>query len=132
MILLDTHVLIYLLFDESRLGRQSRQLIAEAWPDDNVAVSAITFWEVAMLHEKGRMTLLRNIESWRTSLLEDGLLEIAVSGQIGIRANTLPDFHPDPADRIIVATALEGHQLITADRRILEWPGPLNRLSATA
>ena len=131
MILLDTHVLIYLLFEESRLGRQTRQLIAEAWPANDVAVSAITFWEVAMLHEKGRMTLLKNIESWRTSLLEDGLLEIAVTGQIGIRANALPDFHPDPADRIIVATALEGHQLITADRRILDWPGPLNRLNAT-
>ena len=85
-----------------------------------------------MLHEKGRMTLLRNIESWRTSLLEDGLLEIGVNGQIGIRANALPDFHSDPADRIIVATALEGHQLITADRRILEWLGPLTRLSAKA
>ena len=132
MILLDTHVLIYLLFEESRLGRQTRQLIADAWPADNVAVSAITFWEVAMLHEKGRMTLLRNIESWRTSLLDDGLVEIAVNGQIGIRANTLPDFHSDPADRIIVATALEGHRLITADRRILEWPGLFNRLSARA
>ncbi len=132
MILLDTHVLIYLLFEESRLGRQTRQIIGDAWPDNNVAVSAITFWEVAMLHEKGRMTLLRNIESWRDSLLENGLLEIAVNGQIGIRANALPNFHPDPADRIIVATALEGHQLITADRRILEWPGPLNPLSSTA
>ena len=132
MILLDTHVLIYLLFEESRLGRQTRQLIADAWPDNNVAVSAITFWEVAKLHEKGRMTLLRNIESWRTGLLDDGLVEVEVDGQSGIRANALPDFHPDPADRIIVATALEGHQLITADRRILGWPGPLNRLSATA
>ena len=132
MILLDTHVLIYLLFEESRLGSQTHRIIGDAWPANNVAVSAITFWEVAMLHEKGRMTLLRNIESWRTSLLNDGLLEIAVNGQIGIRANALPDFHPDPADRIIVATALEGHQLITADRRILEWPGPLNRLSITA
>ena len=131
MILLDAHILIYLLFEESRLGRQTRQLIAEAWPDNNVAVSAITFWEVAMLHEKGRMTLLRNIESWRTSLFDHGLVEIPMNGKIGIRANTLPDLHADPADRIIVATALEGHQLITADRRILEWPGPLNRLSAT-
>ena len=85
MILLDTHVLIYLLFEESRLGRQTRQLIAEAWPSNNVAVSAITFWEVAMLHEKGRMTLLRNIESWRDSLFEDGLVEIPMDGKIGIR-----------------------------------------------
>lgn len=129
MILLDTHILIYLLFDEARLGRQARQLIDTAWSDSNVAVSAITFWEVAMLHEKGRMTLLRNIESWRDSLFDDGLVEIPVDGKIGIRANALPDFHADPADRIIVATALEGHQLITADRRILGWTGRLDRLS---
>ena len=44
----------------------------------------------------------------------------------------LVDFHRDPADRIIVATALQGHQLVTEDRRILAWPGPLNRLRATA
>ena len=44
----------------------------------------------------------------------------------------LADFHRDPADRLIVATALQGHQLVTEDRRILAWPGPLNRLRATA
>ncbi len=132
MILLDTHVLIHLLFEESRLGRQARQLIDTAWSDSNVAVSAITFWEVAMLHEKGRMTLLRDIDSWRDSLFDDGLVEIPVDGKIGIRANSLADFHRDPADRIIVATAMQGHQLVTEDRHILEWPGPLNRLRATA
>ena len=51
-------------------------------------------------------------------------------GEIGIRANELPDFHPDPADRIIVATAMNGHQLVTADRRILDWSGNLRRLDA--
>ena len=54
-----------------------------------------------------------------------------MDGEIGIRAATLPDFHADPADRLIVATALEGHRLVTADRRILDWPGQLSRLDAT-
>ncbi len=132
MTLLDTHVLIYLLFSPARLGSQTRHVIGTEWPLRNVAVSAITFWEVAMLHDKGRLTLLRDIESWRTSLLDDGLIEIPVDGAIGIRANTLTDFHADPADRIIVATAMQGRQLLTEDRRILAWPGPLNRLRATA
>ena len=131
MVLLDTHILIYLLFNEHRLGRLTRQLIDEPWPDNNVADSAITFWEVAMLHEKGKMTLLRNIESWRDSLFAVSLLEIPVDGKIGIRASALTDFHADPADRIIVATALEGRQLTTADRRILDWSGQLYRLSAS-
>ena len=83
-----------------------------------------------MLHEKGRMTLLRDIGSWRMDLLKEGLIEIPVDGDIGIRANALPDFHADPADRIIVATAMGGHRLVTADERILGWDGNLARLDA--
>ena len=64
-------------------------------------------------------------------LLDQGLIEIPVDGEIGIRANLLQDFHADPADRIIVATALNVYALVTADERILEWPGELNRLDAT-
>ena len=85
--------------------------------------SAITFWELALLHEKGRMRILADMRSWRATLLDDGLIEIPVDGDMGIRANGLVNFHVDPADRIIVATALEGHQLVTADQRILDWPG---------
>ena len=76
------------------------------------------------------MTLLRDIGSWRMDLLKEGLIEIPVDGDIGIRANALPDFHADPADRIIVATAMGGHRLVTADERILGWDGNLARLDA--
>lgn len=63
--------------------------------------------------------------------MSKGLIEIAVTGDIGIRAATLPDFHKDPADRLIVATALAGgHQLVTSDRKILDWSGPLRRIPA--
>ena len=57
-------------------------------------------------------------------------LELAVDGEIGVRAVALPDFHADPADRLIVATALRGHLLITADERIRDWPGEVSRLDA--
>ena len=131
MIILDTQVLVWLLFDDRRLGRQARHAIARAWAASEAAVSAITFWEVAMLQDKGRLTLLMDLDSWRASLLADGLIEIPVNGAIGIRAASLSGFHGDPADRLIVATALEGHRLITADERILAWPGSLDRLRAT-
>ncbi len=132
MILLDTHVLVWLLFDEHRLGEQTRQLIEHSWATSQAAASAITFWEVAMLHDKGRLVLLTDIGSWRMSLLEEGLVEIPVTGDIAIRAAGLTDLHPDPADRFIVASALDGHQLITADQRILAWSGHLSRLDARA
>ena len=131
MILLDTHVLVWSVTDEADLGEQARAVIDSAWSSNEVAVSAITFWEVAMLQNKGRLDLQVDIGSWRKSLLNDGLLEVPVDGQIGIQSVELNDLHRDPADRLIVATALSGdHQLITVDREILAWPGPLDRLDA--
>ena len=68
--------------------------------------------------------------SWRLDLIAQGLAEIPIDGNITVRAGLLPDMHGDPADRLIVATALEGHELITADERILGWPGTLSRMDA--
>ncbi len=96
-----------------------------------VAVSAITFWEVGMRVQKGQLDLGFDLHTWRRNLLEEGLFELAVDGDVAVRAGLLSNMHGDPADRIIVATALEGHQLVTADRRILDWPGHLIRLDAT-
>ena len=84
-----------------------------------------------MLQARGKIALQADIHSWRDSLIEEGLIEIPVDGGIAVRAGLLQDIHDDPADRLIVATALEGHQLVTADRRILDWPGQLSRLRAT-
>ncbi len=131
MILLDTHVLIWLLFEDRRVGRRARRAIDRAWAAGEAAVSAITFWEVAMLHDKRRMTLLRDVASWRAGLLRDGLVEIPVDGEIATRAGFLRDLPGEPADRLIVATALAGHRLVTADQSILDWPGALGRLDAT-
>ena len=83
-----------------------------------------------MLRSKGRLDFPENVGLWRRELLGQGLVEIPVDGEIGVRAYELAGFHGDPADRIIVATALQGHRLVTADERILGWPGSLNRLDA--
>ena len=80
--------------------------------------------------QKARLRLTLDLEMWRTDLLERGLVEIPVDGAIAVRAGLLDDMHGDPADRLIVATSLAGHQLVTADRRILDWPGNLARLDA--
>ncbi len=104
--------------------------IDAAWQADNLAVSAFTFWEVAMLRAKDRLDSPADVATWRRELLGQGLIEIPMDGDIGIRANALDDFHSDPADRIIVATAMGGHRLVTADERILSWAGSLDRLDA--
>ena len=130
MILLDTHVLIWQELGDLRLGPQARRVIARALQEDRAAVSAISFWEVGMRVQKGILDLFIDLGVWRRDLLDRGLIEIPVDGGIATRAGLLPNIHGDPADRIIVATALEGHQLVTADGKILRWPGQLGRLDA--
>ena len=132
LILLDTHALVWLDGGSSRLGPESRRALDRALADDQLSVSAITFWEVGTLIRKGRMSLARDLDAWRSELLQAGVMEIAVSGDIGARATTLEDFHADPADRLIVATALrEGAVVYIADNRILEWTGPVQRSDAS-
>ena len=131
MVLLDTHVLLWLRTGDASLGPRARRVIAGAENEGEVAVSAISFWEIAMLKDKRRIELKESVSSWRRKLLEEGIVEIAINGDIGVRAVRLRNFHADPADRLIIATALTGHQLVTADRRILDWSGSLNRLLAT-
>ena len=130
MILLDTHVLLWLRAGDSRLGSRALDEIDQAWSAGELAVSAISFWEVAILKAKGRIRLADEVLTWRRRQLEQGMIEIAVDGEIGIRAASLEEFHPDPADRIIVASALSGYRLVTADSRILGWTGSLDTLSA--
>jgi PIN domain nuclease of toxin-antitoxin system len=81
-----------------------------------------------MLRDKGRIRFPDDVLRWRRILLAQGYVEIPVSGEIVTIVGSLPSMHGDPADRIIVATTLEGHQLITSDRKILAWPGQLPRL----
>ena len=84
-----------------------------------------------MLCGKDRMRLDPPLDHWRAELIDRGLREIPVDGEIGIRAAGLSDVDGDPADRIIVATALAAGTLVTADRNLLEWKGRLKRIEAT-
>ena len=84
-----------------------------------------------MLAAKGRIVMSLPLPTWRRDLLSLGLIEIPVDGEIGITAVHLENLHSDPADRMIIATALlRGAVLVTADQRILDWPGKLDRINA--
>jgi len=122
--------MLWLRLGVPRLGTSARREIDQAWQSNEVGVSAISFWEVAMLKDKGRIRFPLDVGLWRREQLAQGLIEISVDGEIATRAGLLPDMHGDPADRLIVATALAGHRLVTADQRILDWSGQLNRLDA--
>jgi PIN domain nuclease of toxin-antitoxin system len=131
VILLDTHVLLWIDRDDACLGHSSRGMIEAAWSEGAVVVSAISFWEVAMLAIRGRLELPCDVNLWRSNWLEAGLREMPIDGSIALGAVSLVAFHPDPADRFLVATALGIRAtLLTADQAILRWTGPLTRHNA--
>lgn len=122
MLILDTHVLIWLDEGNPRLGRKALETINKALVADKLGVAAISFWEVAMLVEKRRLVIKPELDTWRSELLQAGLNELPLKGTTAIRAGQLRKFHGDPADRLIVATTLDNAAtLVTADEKILSW-----------
>ncbi|MDE2787579.1 MAG: type II toxin-antitoxin system VapC family toxin [Chloroflexota bacterium] len=131
MTLLDTNAIIWFFTLNGRLGRRAYEMITTARRRGEAAFSAMSIWEIGMLLQKGRISRNRTVTQWHERLLAEGFHEIPVTGVIAARAGDLPDMHGDPADRIVVATALEGHLLVTSDAPILNWPHRLDRFPAT-
>lgn len=131
MILLDTHVLIWLDQDNPKLGPKCRTAIDEALAEDDLAVSAISFWEVAMLVAKQRLAIAMALGQWRRDLIAGGIRELPLDGRVGLLAADM-ELHRDPADRFIAATAtINEATLATADQRLLTWQANIERLDAT-
>ncbi|MYC32212.1 MAG: type II toxin-antitoxin system VapC family toxin [Chloroflexi bacterium] len=130
MILGDTQAVVWYLAGNRRLGQRARNRMRLANLSNDAAFSAISIWEIGMLQQKGRLGNAMSATQWYEWLLAEGFNELPVTGAIAARAGDLQDIHGDPADRIVVATALEGHLLITSDRPILEWPHQLDRFDA--
>jgi PIN domain nuclease of toxin-antitoxin system len=123
VIVLDTHVLIWFAEDVPDLGKRAAAVADEALRSDELAVSAISFWEIAMLARKGRLKLAEAPTAVRRKVLGQGIREIDIDGAIGIGAAELSRFHGDPADRIIVATARESAAaVVSRDARFRELP----------
>ena len=120
MILVDTHIVVWLAFDQSQLSKNARAAIDDARQNgDGLAISEITLLELAALSSKGRIRLTLSLESFLHEV-EARFIVLPISGRACVRALGLPAAYPkDAADRIIGATALvEGLSLLTADRAI--------------
>jgi len=133
VILLDTHVLVWVRQGSSRVGRRAVRRIDAALRAGSLGVSAFSFWEIAMLVSQGRLGLRVTVDQFRSATLSAGVTERPVDGAIAILSTHLDGLHGDPADRIIVATALaHGATLVTADERILEMRGGPARVDAAS
>src|SRR6185437_991097 len=116
----DTHVVVWLAFDQDQISRKARTAIDDARKNaDGLAISDITLLELATLASKGRIHLNISLESFLQEV-ESRFVVLPITGRACARAIGFPATYPkDPADRIIGATALvEGLSLLTADREI--------------
>ena len=113
VLLLDTHALVWLVLDSPRLGKIARRRAARG-----AQVSAISFWEMEMLAEAGRIRLGMSVSEARDVVLRTNISELPIDGVIAMTAARL-GMHGDPGDRFVVATALTyGATLMTADEKI--------------
>lgn len=125
-LLLDTHVLLWLVLGESQLGAEARQAISHSARVDRLLISAITPWEIGVLVSKKRIDLHREIMAWmRDALSWPGIKLAPLEPEIAVASTRFAfEMHPDPADRILVATARHlSATLVTADRALLDLAG---------
>ncbi|HLG72879.1 MAG TPA: type II toxin-antitoxin system VapC family toxin [Chloroflexota bacterium] len=125
MIVLDTHVLVWWAGDDrSQLSKAALQAIERELAGGRVLLSSISAWEVAVLVRRGRLRLSMATSQWLSLIADISAVRwVPVDNQIAVAATDLPgDFHKDPADRFIVATArMSGASLVTADGKILNY-----------
>ena len=125
MILLDTHVLVWMVSDSTRLSRDAARLLRKAEESGELAIASITLWELALLYYHGRLRTSGTVESAIREMLEKSRAQvIEVTPEIAALTTTFPEHYPkDPGDRIIGATARAyGMTLVTQDERILNSP----------
>ncbi|MEJ2619033.1 MAG: type II toxin-antitoxin system VapC family toxin [Candidatus Thiodiazotropha sp.] len=125
MIVIDTHVLVWWVSGKKSLSTTAGKVIQDTLHNGGeVIVSSISAWEIAMLIAKRRLVLSMDIESWLDEVNQiDGVRFLPVDNEIAIKSTVLPgEFHKDPADRIIVATARKlAAPLVTADEKIIQY-----------
>jgi len=122
--LVDTHVLVWMVQADPRLGETARGTIRGAAATKNLVVSAITPWEIALLVSKKRLSLKTDVQIWIDAALAlPGIRLQPLLPAIAVASTRLPwEMHSDPADRILVATARHlGATLITADEQLLRY-----------
>lgn len=117
-VMLDTHIVVWNALSPERLSEQAREVLALSDQPENMIISDISLWEISMMISKGRLHVDGGCQGFLNLLVQAYRLAlIPVSPEIAALATQLPpDIREDPADRLIVATALaEKVPLVTAD-----------------
>ena len=125
MIVLDTHAWVWWVSSPNKISPSAKKIIDRSIENNEIFISSISAWEIAILVDKDRLRLTLEVNDWiaRSERLPF-VTFIPIDNAIALKSVLLPgDFHSDPADRIIVATAITARApLITKDERILNYP----------
>lgn len=125
MIVLDTHAWIWWVSSPEYLSETAKQTIDEAATGKNIFISSISAWEIAILVSRGRLKLTMSPADWVAASEALPFFDfVPVSNSIALKSVQLPGIlHDDPADRIIIATAVSlGAVLVTKDEKIRNYP----------
>ncbi|MFU8858244.1 MAG: type II toxin-antitoxin system VapC family toxin [Deferrisomatales bacterium] len=125
MIVLDTHAWLWWVSSPEQLSPAARAAVERSAAAGAVTVSSISAWEVALLVKKGRLVLSMGVQDWVRKCEQIPFLHVRpVDNAVAVRSVNLPEpFHEDPADRIIVATALHlDAAVVTRDEKIRNYP----------
>ena len=123
-LLLDTHILLWILLEPNKIPEAVKLQIESAQADNKLMISSISLWEIAVLKYKKRINIYEPIKDFLESIVKiEGMSVVEISAEIAAESIMLLDnFHNDPADRIIVASArCTGAVLVTKDQKILDW-----------
>lgn len=121
MIVLDTHVLVWWVNGDESLSKNAKAAIARELDGGQIIISAISAWEIAMLVEREKLVLSMDVGSWLATVAEiEAVRFLPLDVEIAVKSVDLPgEFHKDPADRMIVATARKlAVPLVTKDEKI--------------
>ena len=122
--LLDTHLLIWSAVKPEKLPRKSRDIIEDATSD--IVFSAVSIWEAAIKASLSKPSFQIDLRRLRQGLLDNSIPELDVTGDHGMAVQGLPHIHGDPFDRLLIAQAMvEGMTLLTSDRVLGRYPGPI-------
>jgi PIN domain nuclease of toxin-antitoxin system len=125
MIVLDTHAWVWFLSNPELLSKKAKRYVDAAVKEKAIMISSISVWEVALLVARKRLILTLELSDWiAKSEMLPFFKFIPVDNSVAIKSVNLPQpLHRDPADRIIIATAISlGAPIVTKDEKILNYP----------
>jgi Uncharacterized protein conserved in bacteria len=126
-VLLDTHLLLWAADDPQRLPKAARALIEDT--ENELLFSAASLWEITIKRSLERQDFQVDARLLRRALLDNGYSELPITSEHAANIDHLPPTHKDPFDRILVAQAtVEGITLLTNDRRLAGYPGPIRKV----